>query len=181
MVGELNASHMGVAAPGGPQTPGVGKLGLRFDRGEFETNGRLRITEVVPLGPAAITRQVSVGDYLIAVDGTAISPSTNLDELLLHAVNRRLPLRLAKTAAGQDAREVLVQPVSTATEKNLLYREWVEVNRRYVEKVSGGRLGYAHMNDMSEGALRRLYMDLDADNRAKEGSSSTSAITTADS
>jgi tricorn protease len=169
MVGELNASHMGVAAPGGPQAPGVGKLGLRFDRGEFETNGRLRITEVVPLGPAAITRQVSVGDYLIAVDGTAISPSTNLDELLLHAVNRRLPLRVAKTAAGQDSREVLVQPVSTATEKNLLYREWVEGNRRYVEKVSGGRLGYAHMNDMSEGALRRLYMDLDADNRAKEG------------
>ncbi len=78
-------------------------------------------------------------------------------------------MRLAKTAAGQDAREVLVQPVSTATEKNLLYREWVEANRRYVEKVSGGRLGYAHMNDMSEGALRRLYMDLDADNRAKEG------------
>src|SRR5688572_30593862 len=33
MVGELNASHMGVAAPGGPQAPGVGKLGLRFDRG----------------------------------------------------------------------------------------------------------------------------------------------------
>jgi tricorn protease len=25
------------------------------------------------------------------------------------------------------------------------------------------------MNDMSEGALRRLYMDLDADNRAKDG------------
>jgi tricorn protease len=38
-----------------------------------------------------------------------------------------------------------------------------------VEKASGGRLGYAHMNDMSEGALRRLYMDLDADNRAKDG------------
>jgi C-terminal processing protease CtpA/Prc len=38
-----------------------------------------------------------------------------------------------------------------------------------VEKASGGRLGYAHMNDMSEGALRRLYLDLDADNRMKEG------------
>ena len=25
------------------------------------------------------------------------------------------------------------------------------------------------MNDMSEGALRRLYLDLDADNRAKDG------------
>ena len=28
-----------------------------------------------------------------------------------------------------------MQPVSTGTEKNLLYREWVESNRRYVEKV----------------------------------------------
>ncbi|HEU4690721.1 MAG TPA: S41 family peptidase, partial [Vicinamibacterales bacterium] len=37
------------------------------------------------------------------------------------------------------------------------------------EKASGGRLGYVHMNDMSEGALRRLYLDLDADNRGKDG------------
>ena len=62
-----------------------------------------------------------------------------------------------------------MQPMNTGTEKNLLYREWVEANRRYVDKVSGGRLGYVHMNDMSEGALRRLYIDLDADNRVKDG------------
>ena len=170
MVGELNASHMGVSAPaGGTQPPGVGKLGLRFDRAEFEGSGRLKITEVIPLGPAAVTRQITVGEYLVAVDGTPIGPDTNLDALLLHSVNRRVPLRIAKSATGADAREVLVQAVNTATEKNLLYREWVESNRRYVEKASAGRLGYAHMNDMSEGALRRLYMDLDADNRAKDG------------
>jgi C-terminal processing protease CtpA/Prc len=45
----------------------------------------------------------------------------------------------------------------------------VEWNRAYVNKASNGRLGYVHMNDMSEGALRRLYLDLDADNRAKDG------------
>jgi tricorn protease len=168
MVGELNASHMGVSAPPGNQRPIVGKLGLRFDRVEFENAGRLKITEVIPLGPAAVTRQVQAGDYLVAVDGTAITPRTNLDELLMHSINRRVPLRLERSPGG-DSREVLVQPVNTATEKNLLYREWVESNRRYVETLSGGRLGYAHMNDMSEGALRRLYMDLDADNRAKDG------------
>ncbi len=35
MVGELNASHMGVNAPAGG-SPVVGKLGLRFDRKEYE-------------------------------------------------------------------------------------------------------------------------------------------------
>jgi C-terminal processing protease CtpA/Prc len=54
-------------------------------------------------------------------------------------------------------------------EKNLLYREWVEWNRAYVDKASGGRLGYVHMNDMSAGALTRLHLDLDADNRTKDG------------
>jgi Tol biopolymer transport system component len=175
MVGELNASHLGVSGGGGRgggggnQAPSAGRLGLRFDRHEFERNGRLKITEVIPLGPAAITRQVSVGEYLVAVNGTPIARNTNLDEILSHATNRRTELKVAKSADGTDSRDVVVRPITTQAEKNLLYREWVESNRAYVDKVSGGRLGYAHMNDMSEGALRRLYLDLDADNRAREG------------
>jgi tricorn protease len=171
MVGELNASHMGVSGGdgGGGPRPAAGRLGLRFDRAEYENTGRFKITDVVPLGPAAVTRQVTVGEYVTAIDGVALGRAANLDQALLHAVNRRVAVSVAKAADGSGAREVLMQPVNTATEKNLLYREWVEANRRYVDKVSGGRLGYAHMNDMSEGALRRLYMDLDADNRSKEG------------
>jgi Tol biopolymer transport system component/C-terminal processing protease CtpA/Prc len=170
MVGELNASHQGISGPGGGgQSPSVGKLGLRFDRSEFESAGRLKVTEVIPLGPAAVSKQVSVGDYITAVDGTAIGPRTNLDEVLLHSTNRRVVAKVAKTATGSDARDVVMQPISTASEKNLAYREWVESNRRYVDKASNGRLGYAHMIDMSENSLRRLYMDLDADNRAKDG------------
>ena len=174
MVGELNASHMGVAAGGGGggrggEQPGVGRLGLRFDRIEYEQAGRLKITEIVPLGPTAITRQVKAGDYLVAVDGGKISAQTSLDDLLAHSVDRRTVLTIASSAAATDARDVVVRPVNLATEKNLLYREWVEANRAYVDRISGGRLGYAHMNDMSEGALRRFYLDLDADNRVKEG------------
>jgi Tol biopolymer transport system component len=170
MVGELNSSHMGVGAPPGRgDGPRVGRLGLRFDRAEFEQNGRLKVTEVVPLGPAAITRQVAVGDYVTAVDGQAIGAASSLDELLLHTVNRRVVLTMSSAATGATSREVAVRPISQATEKNLLYRQWVEQNRAYVDRISGGRLGYVHMNDMSDGALTRLYGDLDADNRSKAG------------
>jgi C-terminal processing protease CtpA/Prc len=174
MVGELNASHLGVSAGRGGGRgdgggPSPGRLGLRFDRQEYERNARLKISEVVPLGPAAITRQVSVGDYLLAIDRTNIGARTNLDELLSHALNRRTELTVAAAPDAKERREVVVRPVSVQTEKGLLYREWVEWNRSYVDKLSKGRLGYAHMIDMSEGSLRRLYLDLDADNRSKEG------------
>ncbi|HEU4834033.1 MAG TPA: LpqB family beta-propeller domain-containing protein, partial [Pyrinomonadaceae bacterium] len=55
MVGELNASHLGANPPAGTVQPSTGRIGLRFDRGEYEASGRLRVTEVIALSPAAIT------------------------------------------------------------------------------------------------------------------------------
>jgi C-terminal processing protease CtpA/Prc len=170
MMGELNASHLGASGPGaGGPGSNNGRLGVSFDRGEYETAGRLKITSLVPLGPAAISKQVNVGDYLLAVDGVAVGSGTNLDEQLMHRVGRRVELRLSASADGAGARTVVVQPIAGGAERTLLYRDWIESNRAYVEKISNGRLGYVHIRDMSEGALRRLSLDLDADNRAKAG------------
>ncbi len=171
MVGELNASHLGVSAPftGGNQTAPVGKLGVRFDRNEYESNGRLKITEVIALGPAAIAGGIKVGDYLLAVEGARIDAQTNLDELLQYKTNRRVALTVSSSADGSSPREVVVRPTTTGTEKGLLYRQWVEDCRAYVAKVSNGRLGYVHMPDMSAQSLAQLYTDLDDDNHAREG------------
>lgn len=170
MVGELNASHLGVGGPfaGSPSNP-VGRLGLRFDRAEYEANGRLKITELIMLSPAANSKQINVGDFLLAVEGTPITSRTNLDELLTNKIGRRVELKVATSTEGANTRTVVLQPISGATEGNLHYRQWVEANRAYVEKISNGRLGYVHMPDMGEGSLRQLYLDLDADNRAKDG------------
>lgn len=170
MVGELNASHLGVS--GGttqPQATAVGKLGLRFDRGEYEMNGRLKITEVIALGPAAVVKEVNVGDFLLSVDGTNIAKGVNLDELLEGKVNRRVVLRVSSSSDGSNSREAVVRPVSTGAEKNLLYRQWVDDNRAYVARISGGRLGYVHLPDMGQGTLNQLYIDLDAENQSKDG------------
>jgi hypothetical protein len=45
MVGELNASHLGAGSPPNAFPPATGRVGLRFDRREYETTGRLRVTE----------------------------------------------------------------------------------------------------------------------------------------
>ena len=165
MVGELNASHLGVAAPGGGGQPANGRLGLRFDRAEYEREGRLRVTEVVPLGPAALAGIVP-GDVLAAVDGVRVDARTSLDALLERKVGRRVALSVL---SGGREREVAVRPVNLTTEKGLLYRAWVEANRAYVDRVSGGKLGYVHMFDMSWNSLQQLHLDLDAEAHARQG------------
>lgn len=167
MVGELNASHSGVSGPpqGGSQSA-TGKIGLRYDREEYEKNGKLRITEVVKQGPAAFSDSIHAGDYLVAIDNTTITDKINADQLLENKVNRKVILTIS---SGGAQRKVAVRPVSQAVEKGLLYKQWVQQARNYVTKISNGRLGYVHMADMSEQALRQLYFDLDAENQAREG------------
>jgi len=169
MVGELNASHLGAGLPPNASPPSTGRVGLRFDRREYETTGRLRVTEVIALSPAAIAGTIKVGDYLLAVDGLAIDQFTNLDEALNFKINRRVSLTVSSSGEGAARREVIVRPVNGATERGLLYRQWVERNREYVSKASNGRLGYAHMFDMSSNSLAQLNIDLDAENYAKDG------------
>src|ERR1700757_3435713 len=48
-------------------------------------------------------------------------------------------------------------------------RQWVEERRALVDRVSGGKLGYVHIADMSDASLQQLYIDLDAQNEAKQG------------
>ncbi|HZH91508.1 MAG TPA: S41 family peptidase [Pyrinomonadaceae bacterium] len=170
MVGELNASHSGVGAPPTGATPATGRLGLRFDRNEYETTGRLRVTEVIPLSPAALAREIKPGDYLVAIDGKETGARANLDELLNYKINRRVSVTVTSSAAGgAERRELAVRPVNAATEKALLYRKWVEDNRAYVSRISNGRLGYVHMFDMGSASLAQLYVDLDVENHSREG------------
>jgi len=84
-------------------------------------------------------------------------------------VNKRVALSFSTAADGTGKHEVVVKPVSTGAEKNLLYRQWVETNRAYVEKVSGGKLGYVHLPDMGSGSLAQLYVDLDVQNQGRQG------------
>ena len=167
MLGELNASHMGIAAPPQATQTTLGRLAVDFDRSEYEQNGRVKLAGVLPLGPAALGG-LKAGDYILQIEGRSTAPPVNVDELLDHTIGKRIALSVASSSNG-PAREAIVKPVDQTTEKGLRYRQWVEQKREYVAKASGGKLGYVHMFDMSASALSQLRIDLDAENQTRQG------------
>ncbi|MBU1377352.1 MAG: PDZ domain-containing protein [Alphaproteobacteria bacterium] len=166
MIGELNASHSGINRPaegfGAQPASRVGDLGLRFDREAYEAGRGLVVREVIALGPADIEGSIKPGDVLTAVDGKPVGAGVNLDSVLLDRAGKRTVL----TVSGRQA---VVRPVAPGVAAGLLYRHWVNDRRAYVEKASGGRLGYVHILDMSSDSLDQLYLDLDAQNQGKDG------------
>ncbi|MDP9104359.1 MAG: S41 family peptidase [Candidatus Eremiobacteraeota bacterium] len=171
MIGELNSSHSGVRAAAPPGAPPftTGRLGVDWDVAEYERTGRLRIASLVPLGPAVVAGHIAPGDEVLAVDGRSVDRTTDVDELLANRIGKRTEVRIAPRGDAAAARTVVVQPVDRATEEQLRYRAWVATRRAYVERVSGGRLGYVHVYDMGPDALAKFYADLDVQNRAKAG------------
>jgi tricorn protease len=165
MIGRLNSSHSGINSPD-HRAPEVGRLGLRFSRTDYEAGQGLVVSQVIPLGPANVAG-IQVGDRLLAVNGQEMAPQTDLNALMENTIGRRTVLQVS---TGSEApRTVEVKPVNIGQEKQLLYRAWVEKERAYVDKISGGRLGYVHMQAMEGDSLQQLYIDLDAQNEAKEG------------
>jgi len=178
MIGELNASHSGISGSQGPSTPAnpfsptptpIGVLGLRFEREPYEAGRGLMIREVIPLGPAAIEGTIKPGETLVSVDGEPVGPHTNVDSLLQNKVDRRVVLQIGAASNPSQTREAIVRPIALRAEQGLAYRAWVEDNRAYVDRVSGGKLGYVHMADMTSQSLNQLYIDLDVQNQTKQG------------
>ncbi|HSK19024.1 MAG TPA: S41 family peptidase, partial [Longimicrobiales bacterium] len=170
MLGELNASHLGHSGRTGPPAGGddatTGELGLRFDRIAYENDGRFVVTEVVELGPADIA-DIAAGDVVVAVDGVTLDRDSDLNALLRDKSGRQVVLGVRR--AGGEPRNVEVLATSGGAAGQLIYRNWVESRRAYVDSISGGRLGYAHIASMSEGALNQFIFDLDQVNHAKDG------------
>ena len=102
MIGEMNASHMGISGPGGGTgLPGTGRLGLHFARAAYEQRGALEVSEVIPLSPAALERSHSRRRHVLAVDGARVTAGFNLDSALNYKFDHRVVLSVAADASGR--------------------------------------------------------------------------------
>ncbi len=159
MLGELNASHLGISSP--PENDNkpvpVGAFGVRLD--ETYTDSGFKVAEILARGPADRQEsRLAVGDVITAVAGQKIDSGDNLYHLLYDTVDKPVLLTV-RSPAGKD-RELLIRPTSIAGQRNLVYHDWVDKRRAMVDSLSGGRLGYIHIRAMSWDHFEAFERDL---------------------
>jgi tricorn protease len=158
MLAELSTSH---AYVGGGDTPEVKRVGVGLLGADFEiADGHYRIKKIYqgenwnPQLRAPLTEpglKVKEGNYLIAVNGQAVSSNEDLYAHFENLAEKVVTLKVNDKPSADGAWEVIVRPA--ASEAGLRYVDWVESNRRRVEEATGGRVGYMHVPDTSIGGL----------------------------
>lgn len=167
MLGELNGSHTGARyyAPGASfQTA---RLGAFYDN-DYTGNG-LKIKEIIAKGPFAVKKtDVTEGCIIEKIDGEKISAGADYYPLLEGKAGRKVLLSVYNPKKGKRF-EVTVKAISAGEQSDLLYRRWVRRNEQLVEKLSGGRVAYVHVQGMNSPSFRTLYSELLSEkNRTKE-------------
>lgn len=162
MIGELNASHTGAAPPPAGREPNAvstGHLGVELE--PDAQAGRYRVTYIYEDGPADKDWvRVAVGDYLIAIDGKPVKAGDEFWQLLNYRLNRKVAVTFNNKPSADGAWNTRVEPTTMANYSQLRYERWVKERRAMVDKLSGGRVGYVHIQAMNPPSLRRFEKEL---------------------
>lgn len=154
MSGEVAIGHSYVSGgdlPNIDRVP-VGLLGADFEK----KDGFYRFSKIykgerwnpsikAPLGIPGIN--VNEGDYLIEINGIALTSNMNTYKLLEQTAGREIYIKVNDKPSTKDARTVLITP--TSSERGLRSIDWVESNRRKVDELSNGKLAYVYVPNTS--------------------------------
>jgi tricorn protease len=145
--GELSVGHSFVFGGDFPalDTSRVGVVGADF----VQKEGRWQIKRIYTteswnpglMAPLAQPNlKVEEGDYIMTIDGKELTADKDPYELLNGRANLQTVLLINNKASLEGAWTIRVQP--TSNENALRQRAWVEDNRRKVDELSQGKLGY---------------------------------------
>ena len=172
LAAELSAGH---TYTGGGDVENVtprftGFLGIDWEK----SNNRYRIERIVK--PAAWDTEVrspfdrpgvevKAGDYILSVNGMTLDPEQDPYAAFEGLAGKTVALIVSSTGSAADGKQVIVQCLDQGEEVRLRYLEWIEHNRKMVEELSDGQLGYIYMsNTAGQGQLelvRMFYGQLD--------------------
>ena len=167
MLGELNASHTGSGYRSRDEnTDSTASLGI-FPDPDWKQGG-IRILEILDKGPLHQDgSRITNGTIIEAIDGHSIAAGENWYRLLNRKAGQ--PLRLSLWSGKSDERwEERVKPIDRGREAQLLYERWAESRAEEVDRLSGGRIGYAHIRGMSDGPFRDIFEEIFGKSVTKE-------------
>lgn len=167
LLGELNVSHSGARYFADGAEEQTASLGLLFD---LMHNGEgLKVDEILAGGPFdRATTRVKPGDIITAINGEKIGADTDWSILLNNNIRKKTLVSITDPASGQSWDEVVL-PISSGMTSALLYKRWVKHNEQMVDSLSGGRLGYVHIESMDDESFRRVYAKLLGEFVGKDG------------
>ncbi|MBU0474794.1 MAG: PDZ domain-containing protein [Bacteroidetes bacterium] len=163
MLGELNASHMGMRYANDRTDLQKEKTGLIGAELIAVKNG-VKVLRVVPNSPADREQsKLLAGDIITHVNGTEVKNGTNIYSLLANTSEEKTLLNIDRK--GEDL-EIVIRP--TASLRTQLYDEWVENNRKLVDKWSNGKIGYLHIESMGMESFERFEREFTAVGSGKD-------------
>ena len=118
---------------------------------------------------------VKEGDYITAIDGISTATTSNIYSLLVGKAGVLTELTI-NSKAEEGGRKIVIKPI--ADEYPLVHYDWIQRNIEYVNKKSGGKIGYIYIPDMGPDGLnefaRYFYPQVDKealiiDDRANGG------------
>ena len=172
LAAELSAGH---TYAGGGDTESApsrtnGFLGINWELND----GKYRIKEIVkpaiwdtevrsPFNKPGV--EVEEGDYILSVNNVGLDTEKDPYAAFEGLSGKTVSLEVSKTGKKEDAKEVVVKCLSPGQENRLRYLAWIENNRKMVDELSNGQLGYIYMSNTSaRGQLelvRMFYGQLD--------------------
>lgn len=163
MLGQINASHMGMYRGDNQKVTQKQKTGLLGIAGEPVEKG-FAVATVLANSPAdRIDSQLLPKDVIMEVNQQPVA-GNNLYQLLQDTANTPVLLTVLR---NDQRKEITIWPTGSLSDEN--YEAWVEERRQLTEKYSHGRLGYLHIRGMNWTSFERFERDLMAAGYGKEG------------
>lgn len=153
MLGELNGSHTGARYSQRSKFT-MGWLGAIYDY-DYEGDG-LKIAEVLPSGALNLAdSEIKAGDIIESIDGQPIKAGESWFGLLRNKAGKKVAIVVKK---GKKDVELFIEP--GYSESSLMYRRWVKQREEMTDKMSGGKVGYTHVQGMDSPSFRTVYSKL---------------------
>lgn len=99
---------------------------------------------------------VSEGDYIHSVNGVPLEGDKEPFAAFEGLDGKTVSLMVSSDGNPENAKQVIVETLTPGEESQLRYQEWIENNRKIVDSLSDGQLGYVYMSNTSIQGQREL-------------------------